>query len=855
MNNGNISNVNVNVTSTGTQQTIQQLQNVQNALVNISRTPVNINMGNNFSQLNSDIQNINLNTNSMLASTASSFSLLGSSILNFSNRLGGLNSQLIQQQNIMNTSRLASNELLNSIGRLGNNTEDRKAYSNIVNEIQKFEKSFRNAEDAAEGLKENILGIGRNLAGLGAATVLGLTLTGMIVLFKQGIDLTSDWIQEGVKYNTVLENYRIGFSVLGSEIDKVTGQQESWNTSLERADKLMKSLKDYATYSTFTIPNVMEAGQKLMTYGMKEKDTLPMIKLLGDTSRGDPEKFKAQSYAIAQSITAGRLTGDNLRQFREGGFNPLMELAKLEAKTKGGTAEQYMPGLQKDMEDKKIGIDKVILAFQLATEKGGTFYKMQEKMAQTASGKWATILDKFESFRGETTAKIFERYKFLLDDVINILDDLVSKMDPIVEAFDDKLAPAIEDAFNQLLNLTGLADSEDGIQGLVDNTVMWIEVLAVSIDTLMTVGNIAVATFGVFATGLSTIATIIANTDNILLMFTTSFMAAIQIVVFGVAGMVEWAVDKVAHYFSVVFNKLSEEWNKMMKSKMAEHLGISNWTIETRFDEKDPGDFKNSSWDLLQETIKTNEKIMNDAAKEIGDSATFKMTSLFAGITNNAFENLVGKGSQDVINKLSEIKPKPKKKDEDDKRHQFDVTNAISDDTKDAAAAAKKLADAWDDVAKQIDSALSKLVGFDTVFGKMQYENFSPSKLKARMNRYLKELTNWNQNLKELESKGVSSDVIAQLQEQGLAGIGMTKAWNKASPEQLAALQSMYSQVKGQARTSAVGQVIMQHTGEIKILGINSAGELKVVIDYLAKDLIKEKRSNSLLQPTINAFK
>ena len=88
--------------------------------------------------------------------------------------------------------------------------------------------------------------------------------------------------------------------------------------------------------------------------------------------------------AFSQMTASGRLMGQDLLQMINAGFNPLSEISRKTGKSIGV--------LKEEMEKGKISAEMVTQAFYSATQAGGQFHGMTEKMGQTAAGKWSTLL-------------------------------------------------------------------------------------------------------------------------------------------------------------------------------------------------------------------------------------------------------------------------------------------------------------------------------------------------------------------------------------------------------------------------------------------------------------------------------
>lgn len=147
-------------------------------------------------------------------------------------------------------------------------------------------------------------------------------------------------------------------------------------------------------------PEVFKNAQVLLGFGVETEKILPTLKMLGDVSMGDAEKLKSLTLAFAQTTSAGKLTGQDLLQYVNAGFNPLNEIAKMTGKSVGD--------LRKEMEKGAISSDMVVKAFEAATGKGGKFNDMMNQMATTTQGQLAQMDGQIES----SMIAIGEKYKW-----------------------------------------------------------------------------------------------------------------------------------------------------------------------------------------------------------------------------------------------------------------------------------------------------------------------------------------------------------------------------------------------------------------------------------------------------------
>lgn len=130
-------------------------------------------------------------------------------------------------------------------------------------------------------------------------------------------------------------------------------------------------------------PEVFKSAQTLLGFGIAADKIIPSIKMLGDVSMGDKERFDSLTLAFSQMTAAGRLQGQDLLQFVNAGFNPLGVMAEKTGKS--------MLQLKTDMEKGEISSKMVTDAFVAATSKGGKFNDMMNQMAETTKGKLAML--------------------------------------------------------------------------------------------------------------------------------------------------------------------------------------------------------------------------------------------------------------------------------------------------------------------------------------------------------------------------------------------------------------------------------------------------------------------------------
>lgn len=182
------------------------------------------------------------------------------------------------------------------------------------------------------------------------------------------------------------------FQQLARDVIRVRGEMEQMEVAItslvgsqDKANVLIKDLKDFARMSPLTIKDLMEATQTMIGFGVSVEKIPRFIRALGDVTLGNSERFKSITLAFSQMTAAGRLMGQDNLQFINAGFNPLMYIAEKTGKT--------MKELRDEMQKGAISTKMVEDAFISATEAGGRFYQMSEKTSQTVAGQMNKLRD------------------------------------------------------------------------------------------------------------------------------------------------------------------------------------------------------------------------------------------------------------------------------------------------------------------------------------------------------------------------------------------------------------------------------------------------------------------------------
>lgn len=197
---------------------------------------------------------------------------------------------------------------------------------------------------------------------------------------KSGFDMLSGAvrsvvspIQKAIKAAFDFETARTSFAGLLNSIDK--------------SRRHIEDLRRFAARTPLTFDDLQQASKLLLSFGMSVNDVMPSLKMLGDISMGNAQKFQGLALVFAQVKAAGKLMGQDLLQMINQGFNPLTIIAQ---KTGKSVAE-----LRDIMSEGGISFEMVAEAMRIATTEGGLFNNAMEDAAQTGNGLLSTLQDEW----------------------------------------------------------------------------------------------------------------------------------------------------------------------------------------------------------------------------------------------------------------------------------------------------------------------------------------------------------------------------------------------------------------------------------------------------------------------------
>lgn len=184
-------------------------------------------------------------------------------------------------------------------------------------------------------------------------------------------------------------------------------------------------------------PELYGEAKTMMAYGVKPDNVVPVMKMLGDVSMGDPQRLHSLGYAYAQTMSYGHLRGNEMLQYGDAGFNP--------SRVIGEMLHKNSTEMEKLISEGKISADMVTKAFEHVTGQGGQFHGMLDAMADTPQGKYLAAMGNIDKQKQDFGLALMPEVSKFLDDIKPVLEQLPATL--------HEMEPALVGAIHGLADL------------------------------------------------------------------------------------------------------------------------------------------------------------------------------------------------------------------------------------------------------------------------------------------------------------------------------------------------------------------------------------------------------------------
>lgn len=253
----------------------------------------------------------------------------------------------------------------------------------------------------------------------------------------------------------------------------------------EGSKQLVDNLRLHAETVPITTKEYIKYSKMLASVGVEQNNLIPIMDRLGDIGLAvGREKLPFIVKAYRDVVAAGRLYGQEVRQFRDNAIDIIGELADMY----GLTREQA----KKLQEQQAFTSKDVTMALDRMTGAGGRFHDFMKKMsAESITGKFAILVGKLQNMAFEFANSATPSVLAMFDKMIYLVDAARSgQFDTFGAAFMEtlRLIQSVGNAF--IKPFQALTGEEGGVLTFLSKTM---SVIALIIQQIRTGVEVATA--------------------------------------------------------------------------------------------------------------------------------------------------------------------------------------------------------------------------------------------------------------------------------------------------------------------------------------------------------------------------
>lgn len=213
--------------------------------------------------------------------------------------------------------------------------------------------------------------------------------------------------------------------------------------------KLFRDIEKFAARTSFDLTSAADATKSLLAAGVGDADVLNTMQLLGDLAMGDANKLGFLSKAYTDVMNKGKLQGQEIRQFAENGVGLVGALAASMNKTNAEILQMSEAG--------KISFADMKKALESLTGPGGRFFGMMERINETFTGQWNSLIENIQKTGREIGAAVLPKLTEMVSEAnkilakFNELPDKISFIGDVIDASMDVAFLSVKDKWKSML--------------------------------------------------------------------------------------------------------------------------------------------------------------------------------------------------------------------------------------------------------------------------------------------------------------------------------------------------------------------------------------------------------------------
>lgn len=267
------------------------------------------------------------------------------------------------------------------INQLNKKLEELRAARQRAMSTQEIQNYNRQIQAIEEQQRRLTTPQGSRLGGLGAAISQGFGVglgLGGINMLGNAVGFIKNFATESFKAAANFDQLRVAFQSLIGNAPK--------------ADRLIEQIQQFAKETPFGVEQLAQLSKQLIAFGFNSEEIIPTLNEVGNIAAGvGRDRLPQIVLALGQIRSAGKLTGQDLLQLVNAGFNPLQE-------TSERTGVAYGK-LKEEMEKGRFTFAMVKESFKAATSEGGKFYNLMQRQTNTVAGQIDRLGDSVQQLK------------------------------------------------------------------------------------------------------------------------------------------------------------------------------------------------------------------------------------------------------------------------------------------------------------------------------------------------------------------------------------------------------------------------------------------------------------------------
>lgn len=253
---------------------------------------------------------------------------------------------------------------------------------------------------------------------------------------------------------------------LGMEYEKSSVSFNVLTGSMEMGKRTLDDIYQLSITNSFTFRQMSQAAQMLLGLGVPadNDNMVTVLSRLSDLATGDERKLQRLALAYGQVMAAGRLRGEELRQFTNVGVG-VGDFAKAYGKP---TAE-----FRADLEAGLVPASVVTKTLNQLTNVGGRFADLSAQVNRTVAGQWNQLTERVELFLARLGKGFFDKFA-VADKIGSITQNLVgleNQVDGLLDRLDR--TGIVQEVWRDIQSLWKA--SSDAIHDLNESTISVLE--------------------------------------------------------------------------------------------------------------------------------------------------------------------------------------------------------------------------------------------------------------------------------------------------------------------------------------------------------------------------------------------